>query len=64
MKRICINPDCEWVGDENECLDFKHPIGARLCPECHETTEEITETEARRLAKGTTWTVISKAAKN
>lgn len=34
---ICIK--CGWTGTENECLDYKHPVGARLCPECHENTE-------------------------
>jgi hypothetical protein len=42
IMRICINPDCGWTGTENECLDYKHPIGARLCPECHENTERLT----------------------
>jgi hypothetical protein len=41
MKRICVNPDCGWIGDEDECLDWKHPIGARMCPECYDATEEV-----------------------
>lgn len=41
MTRICISSKCGWVGEEADCLDYKHPIGARLCPECYEVTEEI-----------------------
>ena len=43
MKRICCNPDCGWIGEEKDCLDWKHPTGARLCPECHEVTEQLYE---------------------
>jgi hypothetical protein len=38
--RICINSKCGWIGPEQDCLDYKHPIGARLCPECYEVTEK------------------------
>lgn len=41
MERICINPKCGWIGNESECLDWKHPTGARLCPQCHDVTEEM-----------------------
>lgn len=37
--RICIC--CGQMWDEADCLDYKHAVGARLCPECHENTEEI-----------------------
>ena len=26
-------------------MDYKHPVGARLCPECYEVTEEIRPTK-------------------
>ena len=45
VKRICINPKCGWVGKEADCMDYKHPVGARLCPECYEVTEEIRPTK-------------------
>ena len=38
-KRICIG--CGWIGAEDDCFDYKHPIGARLCPECYEITEKM-----------------------
>ena len=41
MYRICNNPNCGVVIDEQSCMDYRHPTGARLCPECYETTEEI-----------------------
>jgi hypothetical protein len=44
-RRICCNPDCDWVGDESECLDWKHPTGERFCHECHEVTERIEDDE-------------------
>ncbi len=40
MKRQCINEDCNWIGDESECMTYKNSDWARLCPECHENTEE------------------------
>jgi hypothetical protein len=39
--RICINVECGWIGSEDECLDYKHPIGARMCPKCHDNTERF-----------------------
>jgi len=39
VNRIC--PACGWTGAEAECVDYKHPTGARLCPNCYEVTEEI-----------------------
>ena len=41
MKRECINPKCKWIGKESECMDYKHPVGARLCPQCYEVTEVV-----------------------
>lgn len=39
--RICCNSECGWEGQEDECMDFKHPVGERLCPVCYEVTEFI-----------------------
>lgn len=39
MKRICCNEQCGAIIDENNCLDYKHAIGAKLCPLCHEVTD-------------------------
>lgn len=39
--RICANPACGKIILEEQCLDWKHPTGARFCPKCHEVTEEI-----------------------
>lgn len=39
--RVCINPKCGWAGKESECMDYKHPVGARLCPQCYEVTEIV-----------------------
>jgi len=36
-RRICIG--CGWIGFDDDCLDWKHPIGARMCPECYDNTE-------------------------
>lgn len=41
--RVCCNPDCQWTGDESECVHPKHWPDDRLCPECHEVTEEVEE---------------------
>ena len=38
-KRVCIG--CGWIGAEDDCFDYKHPVGARLCPECYEITEKM-----------------------
>lgn len=63
MKRICINPKCGWVGKEADCMDYKHPVGARLCPECYEVTEEIRPTKrARRRVAGGSKSKIGKRA--
>lgn len=43
LKRICCNPNCGWTGDESECVYPKHWPEDRLCPECYEVTEEISE---------------------
>ncbi len=40
MNRECINEQCGWEGDESLCLTFKNSDWARLCPLCHEVTEE------------------------
>jgi hypothetical protein len=48
-KRICINADCGWIGFEDDCLDWKHPTGARMCPECHDNTERYTSAWAERV---------------
>ena len=45
MKRICCNPECGIIVDEADCMDYKHPIGARLCPSCYEITEIISDEE-------------------
>lgn len=41
MKRICCNKNCGLVWDEGDTLDYKHAVGAHLCPECYEVTELI-----------------------
>ena len=41
IKRICIA--CGWIGNQNDCMDYKHPTGAHLCPECYEITEIFDE---------------------
>jgi len=38
--RTCV---CGWTGREFQTLDYKHKIGARMCPECHEPTEILQE---------------------
>lgn len=38
-ERIC--PLCHWEGAEEDCLDYKHPIGTFLCPQCYEITEKL-----------------------
>ena len=45
--RICNNEQCGAITPEEDCLDYKHPTGARLCPFCKETTEEISEEEIK-----------------
>lgn len=41
--RICTNPKCGKIVLEEQCLDWKHPTGARFCPKCYEVTEEISK---------------------
>jgi len=41
MYRICCNKACGQIVHESECVDYKHPTGERLCPECYEVTEAI-----------------------
>jgi len=43
MIRICCNADCEWVGDESECVCPHHVPDELLCPNCYEVTEGVPE---------------------
>ena len=43
-KRICCNAECNWIGEEYECVVFKHDATNPtyfMCPICNESTEEI-----------------------
>ena len=33
---------CDWVGWGEDCVHPKHVESLRLCPECNETTEQVT----------------------
>jgi hypothetical protein len=39
--RICCNSKCDWVGNESDCVTFKHDTEKFLCPECNEVTEIV-----------------------
>lgn len=39
--RICITEDCGWCGIEDETVHPKHDPSVRLCPRCHNTTENL-----------------------
>lgn len=40
--KILVCNNCDWTGWETEAVHPKHVESARLCPECYETTEEMT----------------------
>jgi len=52
MKRICVNPECNWIGPVEECHCYKHDPSYFLCPKCHDSTEEISDEEAKAETKG------------
>ncbi len=37
----CINRKCNWYGNKEYCVTFKHNTDYLLCPECHEHVEEV-----------------------
>ena len=40
-KRVCCNSECDWTGLEKDTVHPKHRKSDRLCPVCHEVTEEL-----------------------
>lgn len=43
MIRACINEECGWVGENIDCVIFKHDATLILCPHCHDVAEEAGE---------------------
>ena len=40
---------CEWIGWQSECVAPKHLQSFLVCPECGETTEQVTPNQVKGL---------------